>query len=305
MLVAGHFKLALGSSGKNSEEPRRAGAEGRAVLPGQGASCQRPGRASGKVMSPRIRLGEVLSSSSVRESCRRGTYPKNISLLSLRYNLLHRSTLSIFLARLQRRPVTVFSTTTTRAMPFKLPTLPDVPGADPSRAVLDAFKVAIAKRVADALPPLTAEQVYRGVNFMIALLRFRLSGVVDVLAKTASVRCVQSTNIICTALAHELTLHAARSRSRAVSSGRLRPVSHARQGVLAFHSQDSLPRPRGADAGPRAHIRCVIRQPRVWLEHVRGRQEGRGRVLVTEHRKELPRWPSPFDDHWRVFGESV
>jgi len=76
-------------------------------------------------------------------------------------------------------------------MPFNLPTLPDVPGADPSRAVLDTFKVAIAKRVADALPPLTVEQVYqgvdygkKGVDFTIALPRFRLPGKVDVLAKT-------------------------------------------------------------------------------------------------------------------------
>lgn len=76
-------------------------------------------------------------------------------------------------------------------MPFKLPSLPDVPGADPSRAVLDSFKVAIAKRVADALPPLTVEQVYqgvdygkKGVDFTIALPRFRLPGKVDVFAKT-------------------------------------------------------------------------------------------------------------------------
>lgn len=76
-------------------------------------------------------------------------------------------------------------------MPFKLPSLPEVPGADPSRAVLDSFKVAIAKRVADALPPLTVEQVYqgvdygkKGVDFTIALPRFRLPGKVDVLAKT-------------------------------------------------------------------------------------------------------------------------
>ncbi|KAH9998749.1 hypothetical protein BJV77DRAFT_1058705 [Russula vinacea] len=76
-------------------------------------------------------------------------------------------------------------------MPFKLPSLPDVPGTDPSRAVLDSFKVAIAKRVADALPPLTVEQVYqgvdygkKGVDFTIALPRFRLPGKVDVLAKT-------------------------------------------------------------------------------------------------------------------------
>ncbi|KAH9968508.1 hypothetical protein BGW80DRAFT_1461893 [Lactifluus volemus] len=76
-------------------------------------------------------------------------------------------------------------------MPFKLSPLPEVPGADPSRAVLDAFKISIAKRVADALPPLTVEQVYQGVDygkkgidFTIALPRFRLPGQVDQLAKT-------------------------------------------------------------------------------------------------------------------------
>ena len=73
---------------------------------------------------------------------------------------------------------------------LKLPSLPDVPGTDFSRAVLDSFKVAIAKCVADALPPLTVEQVYRfvdygknGVDFTIALSRFPLPGEVDVLAK--------------------------------------------------------------------------------------------------------------------------
>jgi arginyl-tRNA synthetase len=76
-------------------------------------------------------------------------------------------------------------------MPFRLSPLPEVSGADPSRAVLDAFKVSIAKRVADALPPLTVEQVYQGVDygkkgidFTIALPRFRLPGRVDQLAKT-------------------------------------------------------------------------------------------------------------------------
>ena len=76
-------------------------------------------------------------------------------------------------------------------MPFKLPTLPEVVGADPTRAALDSFKISIAKRVADALPPLTLEQVYqgvdygkKGVDFTIALPRFRLPGKVDVLAKT-------------------------------------------------------------------------------------------------------------------------
>jgi arginyl-tRNA synthetase len=76
-------------------------------------------------------------------------------------------------------------------MPLNLPTLPEVPGADPSRAVLDAFKISIAKRVAGALPPLTVDQVYqgvdygkKGVDFTIALPRFRLPGKVDVLART-------------------------------------------------------------------------------------------------------------------------
>ncbi|GBE88787.1 arginyl-tRNA synthetase [Sparassis latifolia] len=68
--------------------------------------------------------------------------------------------------------------------------LPIVQGTDPSRCVLDAFRTAIAKRVADALPPLTVEQVYagvdygkKGVDFTVALPRFRLPGKVDELAK--------------------------------------------------------------------------------------------------------------------------
>jgi hypothetical protein len=86
-----------------------------------------------------------------------------VECTSSRYHSLHRSTLSVFLL-LQRQP-RLFSSKTARAMPFKLPTLPDVPGTDPSRAVLDSFKVAIPKRVADALPPLTVEQVYQGVDY--------------------------------------------------------------------------------------------------------------------------------------------
>ncbi|KAI0063831.1 arginyl-tRNA synthetase [Artomyces pyxidatus] len=71
-----------------------------------------------------------------------------------------------------------------------LPTVPEVPGAEPSRAILDSFRISIAKRVADALPPLTVEQVYsgvdygkKGVDFTVALPRFRLPGKVDELAK--------------------------------------------------------------------------------------------------------------------------
>ena len=71
-----------------------------------------------------------------------------------------------------------------------LPQLPHVKGTEPERCVLDSFRTAIAKRVADALPPLTIEQAYagvdygkKGVDFTVALPRFRLPGKVDELAK--------------------------------------------------------------------------------------------------------------------------
>ncbi|KAH9946427.1 arginyl-tRNA synthetase [Epithele typhae] len=78
--------------------------------------------------------------------------------------------------------------------PFSLPAdlskLPDVPGTDPTRCVLDAFRIAIAKVLADALPALTVEKAYEGVDygkkgedFTVALPRFRLPGKVDELAK--------------------------------------------------------------------------------------------------------------------------
>ena len=133
-------------------------------------------------------------------------FAKIISSLSLRYISLRRSTVYISPVQRQRR---LFSTVFARQMPFKLPTLPEVPGADPSRAVLDSFRIAIAKRVADALPPLTLEQVYqgvdygkKGVDFTIALPRFRLPGKVDVLAKTVidqvcAVRRAPSTLCLC------------------------------------------------------------------------------------------------------------
>ena len=75
-------------------------------------------------------------------------------------------------------------------IPSHLPPLPEVQEAEPSRCVLDAFRIAIAKRISDALPPLTLEQVYQGVDygkkgedFTVALPRFRLKEPVDVLAK--------------------------------------------------------------------------------------------------------------------------
>ncbi|KAG2133453.1 hypothetical protein BD769DRAFT_1638918 [Suillus cothurnatus] len=75
-------------------------------------------------------------------------------------------------------------------MVSSLPSLPSVLGTDPSSCILDAFRIAIAKRVSDALPPLTLEQAYtgvdygkKGVDFTVALPRFRLPGKPDELAK--------------------------------------------------------------------------------------------------------------------------
>lgn len=74
--------------------------------------------------------------------------------------------------------------------PSTLPPLPHVIGTDPSHCALDSFRVAIAKKISDALP-LTVEQVYegvdygkKGVDFTVALPRFRLREKVDELAKT-------------------------------------------------------------------------------------------------------------------------
>ncbi|KAI0659950.1 arginyl-tRNA synthetase [Cubamyces menziesii] len=76
------------------------------------------------------------------------------------------------------------------SVPSDLPKLPEVAGTDPTRCVLDSFRIAIAKVVADALEPLTVEQVYQGVDygkkgedFTVALPRFKLPGKIDELAK--------------------------------------------------------------------------------------------------------------------------
>lgn len=64
---------------------------------------------------------------------------------------------------------------------------------DPSTCVLDTFRTSIAERVAAALPTLTVEQVYSGVDygkkgadFTIALPRFKLGKVEDVAAKVVA-----------------------------------------------------------------------------------------------------------------------
>ncbi|KIP07226.1 hypothetical protein PHLGIDRAFT_30109 [Phlebiopsis gigantea 11061_1 CR5-6] len=71
-----------------------------------------------------------------------------------------------------------------------LPPLPTIPGTEPERCIADSFRTAIAAVVVEALPSLTLEQVYQGVDwgkkgadFTIALPRFRLKEKVDELAK--------------------------------------------------------------------------------------------------------------------------
>ncbi|KAG5634749.1 hypothetical protein H0H81_000903 [Sphagnurus paluster] len=66
--------------------------------------------------------------------------------------------------------------------------LPVLPDTDPSACVFDSFRTAIAKRVSEALP-LTIEQAYsgvdygkKGVDFTIALPRFKLPGKTDEIA---------------------------------------------------------------------------------------------------------------------------
>jgi arginyl-tRNA synthetase len=67
--------------------------------------------------------------------------------------------------------------------------LPTAPNTYPSTCVLDSFRIAIAQRLSAALPPLTIEQAYegvdygrKGVDFTVALPRFRLPGKVNELA---------------------------------------------------------------------------------------------------------------------------
>ncbi|TFK96258.1 hypothetical protein BDV98DRAFT_516134 [Pterulicium gracile] len=71
-----------------------------------------------------------------------------------------------------------------------LPPLPDVLETDASSCMFDHFRIAIAKRLSDALPGLTVEKAYegvdygkKGVDFTVALPRFRLGGKVDEHAK--------------------------------------------------------------------------------------------------------------------------
>ena len=86
---------------------------------------------------------------------------------------------------------TLFSSCITKKMsaaPARA-SLPSVLGTDPSKFALESYRIAIAQTVGDALG-LTVEQVHpgvawgkKGVDFTVALPRFRLPGKVDDLAK--------------------------------------------------------------------------------------------------------------------------
>jgi hypothetical protein len=151
--------------------------------------------------------------------------------------------------------------------------------------------VAIAKRVADALPPLTAEQVYqgvdysrKGVDFTIALPGFRVPGKVDVLKKTVI-------DQVCTNYGHVLSVffpgdrHATRSLlcsdcAQFQADDFVESVTH-NKGVPALHAEDSLPCPRPA------------------------RAKSGHRILITEHRQELPCRPLPLDDYCGKFVQGL
>ena len=61
--------------------------------------------------------------------------------------------------------------------------LPSVPGAEPERCVLDAFRLAIAQKLHQVFPNVTVEQAYDGVDyskkdsdFTVAIPRFKMGG---------------------------------------------------------------------------------------------------------------------------------
>ncbi|KAL4251407.1 class-I aminoacyl-tRNA synthetase family protein [Abortiporus biennis] len=82
------------------------------------------------------------------------------------------------------KPEGIFaSTSALKSLTANFPELPVVEGTEPSRCILDSFRIAIAKIVVGALPQLTVEQVYpgveygkKGVDFHVAMPRFKLKG---------------------------------------------------------------------------------------------------------------------------------
>lgn len=61
--------------------------------------------------------------------------------------------------------------------------LPIIPGTEPNRCVLDAFRISIAQRITKAFPHVPIEKAYEGVDyskkdsdFTVAIPRFKLGG---------------------------------------------------------------------------------------------------------------------------------
>lgn len=125
---------------------------------------------------------------------------ESFSLLRCSRYLIYPSRLRVNLKK-QRHPHILpsyshlFSTGSTLCITKKMSagpartSLPSVLGTDPSKFALESYRIAIAQIVGDALG-LTVEQVHpgvawgkKGVDFTVALPRFRLPGKVDDLAK--------------------------------------------------------------------------------------------------------------------------
>lgn len=123
---------------------------------------------------------------------------------------------------------------------------------DPSICVLDAFRSSIAERVASALPPLTVDQVYSGVDygkkgadFTIALPRFKLGKPEDVAAKVIAqvvLFCLYSVHHLIPCFVFLL-----------VSTRRIHRVYHCRQSLLTFPMQKHDTHSRRVDAGAHPH----------------------------------------------------
>ena len=92
-----------------------------------------------------------------------------------------------------------------------MPQLPSVPDTHPDSAILDSFRIAIAKQLSESLP-LTLEQAFsavdygkKGEDFTVAIPRFRLPGKVDEIAKQVIDKvgllfgCFVSAQILCLA----------------------------------------------------------------------------------------------------------
>ena len=101
---------------------------------------------------------------------------------------LNRTISLLFFPTTRIKPLTRPSFFHKRMVSTSMPDLPTVQGTDPSKCVLESFRIAIAKRLSEALS-LSLEQAYAGVNygkkgddFTVALPRYRLPGSVDEIA---------------------------------------------------------------------------------------------------------------------------